>query len=61
MSWWKGLQQYANSKGLELGVYDPGAENTPTLLRSLFYYKRSIYQDRLGTNIGKVEKRDVRP
>ena len=24
MSWWKDLQQYANAKGLELGVYDPG-------------------------------------
>ena len=24
MRWWKDLQQYANGKGLELGVYDSG-------------------------------------
>ena len=36
---------------------DGGRENAS--FGAFLYYKRSFYQDRLGTNIGKVEKRDT--
>ena len=35
------------------------AKNALIDLQPIFAFKRSIYQDRLGTNIGKVEKRGV--
>eukprot|EP01049_Picozoa_sp_SAG25_P001021 SAG25_NODE_40_length_19529_cov_9.183942_1_plen_80_part_10 len=40
LRWWKDLQQYANGKGLELGVYDSGVvmldvQACPPALRKL--------------------------
>ena len=39
-----------------LAPYILGAKNA-TFCDAMYIYKRSFYQDRLGTNIGKVEKR----
>ena len=40
------------------GANGGGAENAS--FEPVLYFKRSFYQDRLGTNIGKVQKREMR-